>query len=33
MSEIMAVPFNDLSRIRRPLMEQFRGGLTRLIES
>ena len=27
------VPFNDLSRIHRPLLEQFRSELTRLVES
>ena len=33
MSEYEAVPFNDLSRIHLPLLEQFRSGLTRLVES
>lgn len=33
MSKNETVPFNDLSRIHRPLLEQFRGGLTRLVES
>jgi dTDP-4-amino-4,6-dideoxygalactose transaminase len=33
MSRNEKVPFNDLSRIHRPLLEQFKGGLTRLVES
>lgn len=33
MSKNETVPFNDLSRIHRPLLEQFRGELTRLVES
>jgi dTDP-4-amino-4,6-dideoxygalactose transaminase len=32
MSKNEAVPFNDLSRIHRPLLEEFRSGLTRLVE-
>lgn len=28
-----AVPFNDLSRIHRPLLEKFKGGLTQLVEN
>ncbi|CAB4830699.1 unannotated protein [freshwater metagenome] len=33
MSKNEAVPFNDLSRIHRPLLEEFRSGLTRLVEN
>ena len=33
MSKNESVPFNDLSRIHRPLLEQFRGGLTHLVEN
>ena len=33
MSKNESVPFNDLSRIHRPLLEQFRGGLTQLVEN
>ena len=33
MSKNETVPFNDLSRIHLPLLEQFSGGLTRLVES
>lgn len=33
MSKNESVPFNDLSRIHRPLLEQFRNGLTRLVEN
>jgi dTDP-4-amino-4,6-dideoxygalactose transaminase len=33
MSKNEAVPFNDLFRIHRPLLEEFRGGLTRLVEN
>lgn len=33
MSNNETVPFNDLSRIHRPLLKKFRGELTRLVES
>jgi dTDP-4-amino-4,6-dideoxygalactose transaminase len=33
MSKNEAVPFNDLSRIHRPLLEEFRTGITRLVEN
>jgi dTDP-4-amino-4,6-dideoxygalactose transaminase len=33
MSKSENVPFNDLSRIHRPLLEQFRSELTRLVET
>jgi dTDP-4-amino-4,6-dideoxygalactose transaminase len=33
MSKNEAVPFNDLSRIHSPLLEEFRNGLTRLVET
>ena len=33
MSKNESVPFNDLSRIHIPLLEQFKNGLTRLVES
>jgi dTDP-4-amino-4,6-dideoxygalactose transaminase len=33
MSDNGSVPFNDLSRIHRPLIDQFRASLTRLVES
>jgi len=33
MSKNENVPFNDLSRIHRPLLEQFRSELTRLVET
>jgi len=33
MSKDESVPFNELSRIHRPLLEEFKGGLTRLVEN
>jgi dTDP-4-amino-4,6-dideoxygalactose transaminase len=33
MSKNKTVPFNDLSRIHRPLLKQFKGSFTRLVES
>ena len=33
MSNNEGVPFNDLSRIHIPLLEEFKDGLTRLVES